>query len=120
MPALLAQLCPVSPIEGTTVVRFELVNQGELDLFVLKQGTPLEGLLTDCLVVEAESKARVPYDGVLLVRRAAGPSEYICLKVGESVSNEVDVSDSYGLTVPGRYTVSFAGPVVCMTSPPSA
>jgi peptidyl-Lys metalloendopeptidase len=86
-------------------VRFELTNHGSVDLLVLKWFTPLEGLNSDCLNVLRDGHTRVPYDGPLRKRGKPGPDDYVLVRAGETVTVDVDVSESYQVSIPAEYTI---------------
>ena len=86
-------------------VRFDLTNAGPEDVYVLKWYTPLEGLNSDCLKVTRNAKSKVAYDGPLIKRGNPGPDDYILIPAGETVSADVDVSESYAVSKPANYQV---------------
>jgi hypothetical protein len=86
-------------------LRFELTNTGKDDLQVLKWNTPLEGLNSDCLKVLRNEKNRVAYDGPMVKRGNPGAQDYLLVPAGETVSADVNVSESYGVSLPADYQV---------------
>ncbi len=86
-------------------LRFELTNEGDKDLYVLKWYTPLEGLNSDCLKVVRNDKGKVKYDGPMIKRGNPGPDDYILVPAGKSVSADVNVSESYAVSKPADYQV---------------
>lgn len=87
-------------------IRFELTNKSATDVMVLKRNTPLEGLRSDCLIVLVDGE-KVPYDGYFVKRKLPDHSEYIRVMKGQTVSNEIDVSEAYDVSRPGNYEVKF-------------
>ena len=86
-------------------LRFDLTNNGDEDLFVLKWYTPLEGLNSDCLTVIRNEKSNVAYDGPMIKRGHPGPHDYVLIPAGETVTADVDVSESYAVSIPADYRV---------------
>jgi peptidyl-Lys metalloendopeptidase len=86
-------------------LRFELTNKGAVDLYALKWYTPLEGLNSDCLKVIRNEKNKVAYDGPMVKRGHPGPEDYLLVPAGETVSADVNVSESYAVSLPADYRV---------------
>ncbi len=86
-------------------LRFDLTNNGDEDLYVLKWYTPLEGLNSDCLTVIRNEKSKVGYDGPMIKRGRPGPDDYVLVPAGGTVSADVDVSASYAVSLPADYRV---------------
>jgi peptidyl-Lys metalloendopeptidase len=93
-------------------LRFELTNEGDKDLYVLKWYTPLEGLNSDCLTVLRNSKTKVGYDGPMIKRGNPGPDDYVLIPAGQTVTADVDVSESYSVSKPADYQVELNIPAV--------
>jgi hypothetical protein len=102
-------------------LRFELKNDGDEDLYVLKWYTPLEGLNSDCLTVLRNGKTPVPYDGPMIKRGNPGPDDYVLIPAGEIVAADVDVSESYAVSKPAAYQVELNIPALeRVPAPPTA
>ena len=86
-------------------LRFDLTNAGDEDLYVLKWYTPLEGLNSDCLKVIRNEKTKVAYDGPMVKRGNPGPDDYVLVPAGGTVSADVNVSESYAVSLPADYRV---------------
>jgi hypothetical protein len=93
-------------------LRFELTNSGDKDLYVLKWYTPLEGLNSDCLKVLRNGKTKVAYDGPMVKRGSPGPDDYLLVPAGQTVTADVNVSESYPVSVPADYQVELNIPAV--------
>jgi hypothetical protein len=93
-------------------LRFELTNDGHVDLYVLKWYTPLEGLNSDCLSVLRNGKTKVAYDGPMIKRGKPGPDDYLLVRAGQTVTADVDVSESYAVSAPANYQVELNIPAV--------
>lgn len=100
-------------------VRFELTNTGPEDLYVLKWFTPLEGVNSDCLNVVRDGKRKVAYDGPMIKRGNPRPADYVLVPAGQTVTAEVDVGESYRVSVPADYQVELNIPAIeAIPSPP--
>ncbi len=86
-------------------LRFKLTNNGDEDLYVLKWYTPLEGLNSDCLTVIRNEKSKVAYDGPMIKRGHPGPDDYVLVPAGGTVTADVNVSESYAVSIPADYRV---------------
>ncbi|MCH8806100.1 MAG: hypothetical protein IH986_08430 [Planctomycetes bacterium] len=102
--SILSQQAPETPF----LLTFEVVNRGDSDIYVLKHGTSLEGLFSDCFEITRDGK-RVPYDGPLVKRGAPTEKDYVRIRPGKSVISEVDLSSCYQVSVPGKYEVASCG-----------
>ncbi|HZY79761.1 MAG TPA: M35 family metallopeptidase [Cyclobacteriaceae bacterium] len=87
-------------------VIFEISNTGNVDVYVLKWNTPLEGLRSDCLEV-IHNRKFVPYDGILVKRGLPTQENYVEVKVGQTVSVKVDVAEGYDLSKKGTVSIAF-------------
>src|SRR5262249_54566096 len=102
-------------------LRFELTNDSNEDLYVLKWFTPLEGLNSDCLTVIRNAKTKVPYDGPMIKRGTPGPNDYLLVPAGQTVGADVNVSESYPVSVPANYQVELKIPgLEHIPAPPAA
>jgi peptidyl-Lys metalloendopeptidase len=75
------------------IILFSIVNNGDQTVYVSRQNTPLEGLVSDCLLVTRNGEP-VRYDGIK-VKRALDPEEFIRLEPGETHRAEVDITRAY-------------------------
>ena len=80
-------------------------NNGKKDYSVLKWRTPLDGLRSNCLAVDANGK-KLQYDGIYTKRSAPSPDQYLLVKPGQTVSSTFDVSDAYDMTKAGLYSMA--------------
>ena len=87
------------------ILRFELSNQGDVDLYVLKWYTPLEGLNSDCLNVIRNQKTKLAYDGPMIKRGRPSPEDYLLVPAGQTVSADMNISESYAVSMPAEYRV---------------
>lgn len=91
------------------IVQFTLTNNSDVDLYVLKWYTPLEGIGGEIFRVERDGQA-VPYTGILATRGDPTPEAYQLLEAGQSASAEVDLATSFDFSQPGDYTIEFLSP----------
>jgi hypothetical protein len=107
-PELTATLeIPTSLPSGEIVrLRFTLTNNSDVDLYILKWFTPLEGLGGEIFSVERDSQP-VPYEGPLAARGDPTPDAYVLLEAGASVPAMVDLAAAYDFSEPGEYTIAF-------------
>jgi hypothetical protein len=111
---------PVQMAGGPVLVRFRLRNPGRQPLSVLDWHTPLEGLLADIFSIRTAAGGQpLRYTGPLVKRGDPEADEYVEIAPGGEASEEVDLAAAYDLSRPGRYTVSFKGPLRDVTSPAS-
>jgi len=97
------------PDGDTVTVQFTLTNNSDVDLYVLKWYTPLEGIGGEIFRVERDGQA-VPYTGILATRGDPTPEGYQRLEAGQSASAEVDLATSFDFSQPGEYTIEFLSP----------
>jgi peptidyl-Lys metalloendopeptidase len=101
---------PASLPDGETVkLQFTLTNNSDVELYVLKWYTPLEGIGGQIFRVERDDQV-IPYVGILATRTDPTPEGYIRLAAGQSTSAEVDLATSFDFSQPGEYTVEFLSP----------
>jgi hypothetical protein len=106
MPNIETNITILENTADELIMKFEITNLTNSDLYVLKRNTPLEGLKSDCLIVTIDGE-RVSYDGYFMKRAAPMPEEYIELKAGATVSNVIDVSIAYDTSRAGTYDIKF-------------
>jgi hypothetical protein len=97
------------PDGNTVIVQFTLTNNSDVDLYVLKWYTPLEGIGGKIFRVERDGQA-IPYHGILAMRGDPTPEGYIFLATGQSASAEVNLATSFDFSQPGEYTIEFLSP----------
>jgi hypothetical protein len=97
------------PTGETVVLTFTLTNHSEVDLYVLKWFTPLEGLGGEIFRVKRDGQV-IPYEGPLAERADPTPDAYVFLEAGASVSATVDLARAYDFSERGGYTIAFISP----------
>ena len=99
--------CPL--ISHTTKARigcrFHLKNNGKQDYSVLKWGTPLEGMISDCLTVTRNGK-KLEYDGIYRKHGVPGPDQFLTVGAGQTLSSTFQVSDAFDMTKAGEYSIA--------------
>ncbi|MFE1792117.1 hemopexin repeat-containing protein [Streptomyces sp. NPDC059525] len=83
---------------------FEIENVGDTDYNLLVWNTPLEGEVFNFLEVRCGDRL-IPYDGRLVTRGDPGPDSYRRLAAGETIVEELDISESYALDEVGYYQI---------------
>ena len=116
-PSLGVRLSP-GTVDGTLV--FELTNEGDEPLAVLREGTPLEPTLSaDVFEVTHVTKERpglerVPYAGRLVKRVATRAEDFVALEPGESLSARVELTSHYAVVEGGDYRIAFRGRILSL------
>jgi hypothetical protein len=103
------ELADTLPVNEPVTLKFTLQNHSDEALYFLKWYTPLEGISGKIFRIERDGQL-IPYEGILAMRAAPSPEAYIHLEPGESVSAEVDLSNAYDFSQPGKYTIVFLSP----------
>src|SRR5690348_10857240 len=78
-------------------VRMRLRNATRQDLLVFRWFTPLEGLWSDCLVVDSNGQT-LAYIGPTVKRGYPTPDDYELIRVLETTETLVDVSRGYDMS----------------------
>ena len=107
MPDLKARLTAKASYESDEPVRvkFDLANREDQDLYILSWYTPLEGLISDCLIVERDGE-RLSYDGLFAKRGEPTRENYVLVPAGRKVSSVFDLNGAYDVSDPGNYSVA--------------
>jgi hypothetical protein len=95
----------------STQLRFTLINESDIRLYLLRWYTPLEGIAGEIFLVKRDGQM-IPYRGILASRMPPTPDDYVMLDPGASASAVVDLSEGYDLSEPGEYTVKFLSPKI--------
>jgi Lysine-specific metallo-endopeptidase/Hemopexin len=96
---------PTYRLGEPVTLRYEVENTGGEDYSLLTWDTPLGGEVMNFLEVRHEGRA-IPYDGRLVKRGEPSAESYRTIAAGETVVEELDLSESYALEDPGTYTVT--------------
>ncbi|MFJ9414345.1 hemopexin repeat-containing protein [Streptomyces sp. NPDC101227] len=84
---------------------FEIENVSDTDYRLLVWNTPLECEVFNFLEVRCGDRV-VPYDGRFVRRGDPSPDSYRTIAAGETIIEELDISESYALDEPGTYDVT--------------
>ena len=97
---------------GTAVAcSFDFINTNDKeDYYVLKRGTPLEGLLSPFLSV-LYKRNPVQYQGIHVHRSPPARDEFILLRSGKSVSASIAINNAFEFSKDGLYTVTYISPL---------
>ena len=101
------------------IVVFVITNNSNQDLYLLKWGTPLEGLKSDCLKITSRRNVQIDYDGILLKRGQPGSDAFIKIKAKSSLKKEINLSLAYDLNSEDEYTIEFNSQNLVVVSPSS-
>jgi hypothetical protein len=84
-----------------------ITNSGRRAIRLLKWFTPLESVDRSLFTVLRDGET-VAYMGRLVKRAAPTREDYITLPAGGSLNCDINISEYYDLTVPGRYELTYA------------
>jgi hypothetical protein len=85
---------------------FEITNQTDKTLHILKWNTPLEGLQSPCLDIRS-GKKQIIYDGIMKKRGLPQAKDFLTLKPNESATQKIDLTEAYDIAKTGSFTVNF-------------
>jgi len=100
------------------LLRFKVTNTGTESRSVLVQGTPLDGLDADILLVERDG-VPVPYEGKLVKRAQLTEEDFSEIPPGSSLEATFDPGEAYDLSQEGTYTFRYRA-VALGVLPPKA
>ena len=84
--------------------RFEITNEKEYGLYLLKWHTPLDGMRDDFLTISNGGRV-IPYDGIFAKRGEPTAENFILVPAAGTVSAIVELSKAYSISTRGIYTV---------------
>jgi len=96
-------------------VTFRLTNSTAQPFYILRWGTPLEGLLSNCLEI-THAGTELRYQGPMFKRGNPQADEYITIAPGATMENTIEAQLAYDFSQPGTYRIAFRGPVRDATS----
>lgn len=112
-PVVTMQLDSASLDKGRVVLVSVLENKGREYFTFLPWGTPFEPQVTrGFMVVKAKTKeglVELPYQGILIKRAPAQPSDYVELGVGQTYSSKADITESYIFCRGRPYILQYQG-----------
>jgi len=86
-------------------ITYTVRNRESSPVSVLKWNTPLEGLIGNPFVVSQDGVER-RFFGVMAMRMAPGPGDWITIPAKESVSVTVNLAEAYDVSAAGTYQVT--------------
>src|SRR4051794_13485338 len=98
MPTLSASIrAAVSayPLGDRIMLRFELTNNTDHDLYVLKWFTPLEGIRSDCVEISLNGRSVDLYDGPHLKRAAPHAGDLELVAGGATLTVDFALAETY-------------------------
>ena len=107
----------VTPLQPTVargddvVVRVTLSNQTGKVEHLLRWRTPLDGVEAPLFEVQRDGQP-VPYLGRSVKRPLPGPGDYVRLEPGATLSQTVELSALYEMSVTGSYTIRYKSEAV--------
>lgn len=102
--------CAKQHVLGEPVTcKFTITNTHKENLYLLKRGTPLEGLVTDFVTIIRDEKSKIRYDGIIIRSRATySQDEFVLLEAGSSLTTAVDLTSAYPFHIAADYAISLA------------
>ncbi|MCP3102193.1 protease [Myxococcus sp. K15C18031901] len=100
---------------GPVQVSFSVTNTSSQPLYVLTWNTPLEGRILNDMFEVSRDGVELPYQGPMVKRAPPTADSYVTVEPGATVTREVDISQAYGATTPGAYTITFRGALMDVT-----
>ena len=120
-PAGAAVSVTLAPVQGTlkrgddVLVRVTLTNTSGSAHYLLRWRTPLDGIQASLFEVRRDGQP-VVYLGRRIKRAAPGPADYLRLEPGATVTQTVELSRLYEMSVTGAYTVRYRAPAMPVAS----
>jgi Lysine-specific metallo-endopeptidase/Hemopexin len=99
------RMSPSYRLGDPVVLWFELTNTSDVDYSLLVWDTPLEGRAGDYVEVRQGERA-LRYDGRFVKRGDPGPDSYRTVAAGETVTEQIDLTDGFAFDEPGTYDVT--------------
>lgn len=97
-------------IGGLVQLKFTVYNPADSAQQFCKWHTPFEPLMSKYLEVKNESGEEANYLGAMAKRLMPPPaSSYIKVNAKDSLATGVDLLKAYGITKPGKYTITYDG-----------
>ncbi|XP_019863769.1 PREDICTED: uncharacterized protein LOC109592891 [Amphimedon queenslandica] len=100
---------------STVACSFVFTNNGKEDLYLLKRDTPIEGLFSPFIDVSLHGSEPIPYQGIIAYRLPPTKDDFVLLKVGESVSATVAITNVFNIDTDGLYNIRYSKPLEYLT-----
>ena len=94
---------------------FVFTNNGKEDLYLLKRETPIEGLFSPFIDVSLHDSEPIPYQGIIAYRLPPTNDDFVLLKVDESISATVEITDVFNIDTDGLYIIRYSKPLQYLT-----
>lgn len=94
--------------KSLVIIEFELINKSKSDVYVLKRGTPFDGILNNCFIVKYNDELDVKYIGSLL--KSANyiiESDVLHISARSNLKNEIIIQNNYHINKIGKYSLEF-------------
>lgn len=91
-------------------LKFTVYNNADTAQRFCKWHSPFEPFISKYLDIKSASGEEVNYKGAMAKRMMPPPaSSYIAVNSKDSVSTQVDLLKGYGISKPGRYSITYVG-----------
>ena len=95
---------------STVACTFKFTNRHDGTYYLLKRNTPLDGLYSPFVTVSRDG-VPVQYEGIIVHYAPLSKNEFVPLRVGESISATVQLTDAFTFSSDGIYTITYANPL---------
>ena len=95
---------------------FDFTNTANEDQYVCKYFTPLEGMANRFLTITYQDGTDLPYMGILASRLPPTKKHFKLIKVGETVSASIDLTEAYSFDKDGVYTIVYDRPLAYLSA----
>jgi|JI6StandDraft_1071083.scaffolds.fasta_scaffold13546_3 hypothetical protein len=94
--------------KNLVIIEFELINKSESDVYVLKRGTPFDGLLNNCFIVKYNDELDIKYTGALLKSsNYILESDVLHISGRSNLKKEIIIQNNYHINKIGKYSLVF-------------
>ena len=95
---------------STVACTFKFTNKDDDTYYLLKRNTPLDGLYSPFVTVSCDG-VPIQYEGIIVHYAPLSKNEFVPLRVGESISATVQLTDAFTFSSDGIYTITYANPL---------
>lgn len=88
-------------------ITITLTNHSNVDVFLLKRGTPFQNTLQDCFDIKYNNQDQILFDGFFLKDGQNCLLDVVQIKPNEFISKKIDLSESYKVSKKGNYKLKF-------------
>ena len=97
-------------ILSIVVCSFQYSNVASEDYYILKHGTPFEGLLSPFIAIYHRDHT-VKYEGPYVYNVPPNKDDFVLIERGASISTTAQVSDVYSFNSNGLYIIQYSNPL---------